>query len=921
MSLTGPRKTWTLIDLSLLDQVQTPLWIFDFQVMAKWWANRSGLELWTVPDNDELRKRGRSSTVSEATRIRLEALRARLERGEVPRERWNFYPSGLEPFVAEILMSRIDIADEVDGPSRVAMLIEARRTNSDELDPAVRRGVEILRHIGEMVSLYDLDGQVLTRNASAMSAFGDGTNLPPGTDAFVQTFMFPSDASKVRAIAEKEAFHGDIEVRTATTTAWHLVDARTTLDPVTGRTALLVNQRDITDRVLAERALEQANREVEAARGRAEDANRAKSAFLANMSHEIRTPMNAVIGMTSLLLDTKLDREQRDFVTTIRDSGDALLTIINDVLDFSKIEAEQVTLEALEFDIRTVAESVLDIISVPAANKRIELICDVAIEVPAVVVGDPSRLRQVLTNLLSNAVKFTESGEVVLTIATRQPNSDDVGDQTSLVFSVKDTGIGIPADRMNRLFRPFSQVDASTTRKYGGTGLGLVISKRLVNMMGGTLEVESRVGEGSIFSFTLRMQHGLNRPDSTKQRGMEVLRGKRALIVEDNVVSRQVIGRQLRAWGMDAVESSNGGQAWDLLDSLTSDRAFDVAVVDMHMPGMDGIMFAQKLQNEPIALPVVLLGNIGTRPAEQTANLWAAYLAKPIKFTSLEHRLVGIFHKEINIVDESNTSTTNMSLAASLPRRILLAEDHLINQKIATTTLGRLGYRPDVAANGHEVIAALKRQQYDIILMDVQMPEMNGLDTTRYIRSVFPAETQPYIIAITANATVQDRQECLAAGMNDHLPKPFRIDELVKALKQSVLPTKIDAARADQPGRENRSLAPQVVDQKLLAEVRNLFDADQTDEFLNLLAEYRSSSALLLEECENALEQRIWDDARNAVHQLKSTSKGFGAIRFAEMCAQFEQLALDEKHELLPALMQSMKAEFVQVEQELAAQS
>lgn len=781
MTLTTTQKTWTFAELELFEQVKTPLWIFDFEVMAKWWANRSGLELWTVTSNEEFRSRGRTSTVSEGTRIRLEALRARLERGEIPRERWNFYPTGLDPFVAEVILSRIDIADAPGAPSRVAMLIEARRTNADALDPTVQRGVEILRHIGEMVSLYKPTGDVLMRNSAAIGALGDATNEPPGTDCLARTFVSPNAAEAIRAAVAKGAFHGDMEVQTKTGTAWHLVDARMTLDPVSGQQALLVNQRDITDRVRAERALEQANRDVEAARIRAEEANRAKSAFLANMSHEIRTPMNAVIGMTGLLLETKLDAEQRDFITTLRDSGDALLAIINDILDLSKIEADRTILESLAVDLRSIAESALDIVSTQAARKQIELICDIDEDVPAMVTGDPSRLRQILTNLLGNAVKFTDHGEVLLRIA-RQPHDELPADECALAFSVKDTGIGIPADRQDRLFQPFSQVDASTTRKYGGTGLGLVICKRLVDMMGGSLVVESKVGQGSTFSFVMRLKMVLTKNVTSTPNDLVVLRNKHILVVDHHATSRHIFSRQLRAWGIIASEADTWIRAHEL---IATGRTVDLVVVDQDVPAIGGILLSKQIRTNHPDLPILLLTSMGWRPPDDHAHLWAGHLAKPVKFTALRHRLAAIFLQRTDTTNEPPASILDPRVAMAFPRRILLAEDNVINQKLAVAMLGRMGYRPDVVANGLEAIAALKRQDYDVILMDVQMPEMSGLDATQQIRHMFVPEKQPHIIAVTANATVEDREECFAVGMNDYVAKPFRVHELVAAIQRS----------------------------------------------------------------------------------------------------------------------------------------
>ncbi len=658
---------------------------------------------------------------------------------------------------------------------------------------------------------------------------------------------------------------------------------------------------DVTERRAQAAALEKARQEAEAAA-------LAKSLFLANMSHEIRTPLNAVIGMTSLLLETPISEEQKDFAQTIRASGEALLSIINDILDYSKIDLGRLELERQPFDLRRTVEDALDLLAPSAAEKGLNLAYFIEESTPGTLIGDVTRLRQVLVNLISNAVKFTHHGEVVVSIESETLKSG----VHRIHFAIKDTGIGIAKERMPHLFQSFTQVDPATTRKYGGTGLGLAISKRLAELMGGTAWAESEPGVGSTFHFTIVAEAGPEADHHYLRQSPPVLAGKRMLIVDDNVTNRRILVKQALLWGMLPSVSPS---ALEALDLVRHGPAFDVAILDLGMPDMDGLDLAWEIRRYkgPKELPIVVLTSMGHRlnlPADGELGL-AAYLNKPIKPAQLFNVLVAALGKTgAPKVHEGTLALPEPKLAEGLPLRILVAEDNAINQKVVLRILERLGYRADVAANGLEVLDALERQRYDVVLMDIQMPEMDGIEATRRIYQRFDRHEAPRVIAMTANAMPGDRERCLAIGMDGYIVKPIDVD----ALRNALMGLDVHAARAAFD-RANEAL-----DRRRLEHLAGMQDEENPRLVRELIDMFIEDAPQHLQRLRQSLARADAQALRQIAHRLRSSVENIGALRMSSLCDELENIGRAGTVEGAERVLASLERELERVSALLRAE-
>jgi len=761
---------------------------------------------------------------------------------------------------------------------------QRQRQTEEKLRLSEARFREVVDIPGKFVWETTLEGKTIFVSDRVEEVLGYSP-VEMGKRGFFESIV-PEDAviatAKFYYAAQKSQRFSDLEFR-AQTKVGHVIWLSARAAPMHDAGGKLVGYRGICEDITERKQIQQ---ELISAKESAESANRAKSEFLANMSHEIRTPMNAMVGMTGLLLGTTLNSEQRDYAQTIRQSADTLLTIISEILDFSKIESGKLELENHPFDLSMLVEESVDCVALQAGAKGLELHWQIAPEVPPGFTGDVTRLRQILVNLLSNAVRFTAKGDVSVSV-TRAEN--ETGEHFVL-FSVWDTGIGIPADKVDRLFQSFSQVDASTTRKFGGTGLGLAISRKLAEMMGGNIWVESEEGKGSGFHVAVPLQEALPPKPLVPS---PILKGKAVLVAVSHPGVRSMLEAFAQSWGMATIPVET---AAEVMKKLRSGLSYHGALIEESLPDQSGKDLLQEMRRQRGAanVPCILISSL-QQQAAYGQNLPAGFiacLAKPVHFQQL-HGILATAFKGEKVTNKllRSTGRIDSGFGQRRPMRILLAEDNVINQKVATRILSQMGYRPDVVQDGLEVLQALERAKYDVILMDVQMPNMDGLEATRQIRTLYSGAKRPWIIAMTANAMDSDRDNCFAAGMDGYLSKPVRIEALEAELVRS---------------SENIG---QVVDFSVLSRFGEMTGsgAEAVHELIDIFSEETPQA---LRQIRDDIERRNAQGIGIQAMQLGRACANFGAERMQLLCSNLQNAGKSGDFPLATEFVERLEAEF-----------
>ncbi|HLP18079.1 MAG TPA: PAS domain S-box protein [Bacteroidota bacterium] len=794
--------------------------------------------------------------------------------------------------------------------------ITKRRAAEEAFKESAHRLGMIIESVEEGITLADENGKFEIFNSKMVQLTGYTLEEANASSDF-SLLLYPDEADRLIALEGLtivlENGHGpeSESVITKKSGERRTLLVSTSKVSVGDRTMFLSAYRDITDRKVIEEELARNNEELFEAKYQAEvqagvlqmqtqelidareealEVSRLKSEFVANMSHEIRTPMNGIIGMTGLLLDSGLSNEQHEYVDIIRSSGEALLTIINDILDFSKIEAGKLTMETLDFNVRTTVEETVEVMAHRAEEKKLELVCLVYNDVPLDLRGDPGRLRQIMTNLLGNSIKFTERGEVII----RVQKEEETDTEARLRFAITDTGIGISKEAKDRLFQPFMQADGSTTRKYGGTGLGLAISKQLVEMMRGEIGVESEPGKGSTFWFTAVFEKQQQARPSAAPR--VTLSGVRLLIVDDNATNRKVVQHQVQPWGIAPGIAENASQALDLLrSSLSAGTPYDLAVLDMQMPEMNGMQLATAIKADPglRKTKLILLTSLGVQDkAELEAAGIEATLTKPVRQSDLYDAIIRVIKPQVDQAQQ--TAAAAVASASALADnaefshvRILVAEDNIVNQKVAKRMLEKIGCTVDVVADGLEAVHALGNAPYDLVLMDCQMPEMDGFEATRQIRMREEDGRHATIIAMTANALQGDRERCIEAGMDDYISKPVRQNDLLEMIKRWSPMQKSEPEPAPVPAQLDDS---EVIDVKRLNELSQIGGDEEPDLLRVLVMMYLNDSVKRIASIFASVESGDIQKMTIAAHTLKGSSGNMGVRLLVPTCSEIEAI-------------------------------